>query len=122
RAGRARGQHAAARLRADVADRARTGADTVSTAVATTVGEALSLEAQLQRTTGLPREQLAALRARGAESGRTLLDVLLDERLVDPERALAAIGDELGLAVRPAIDAAACDPSLVDRVPIAFAK
>ena len=89
---------------------------------AAAAAEALSLEALLQRTTGLPREQLAAARARGEDSGRTLLDVLIDERAVDPERALAAIGEELGLAARPAIEVAACDPALVDRLPIAFAK
>jgi general secretion pathway protein E len=84
--------------------------------------EALSLEALLRRTTGISAEHLAAARARAEESDRRLLDVLIEERMVDPERALAAIADELGLAVRPAIDVAGCDPTLVDRVPIGFAK
>jgi len=91
-------------------------------AAAVPSGETLSLEELLQRATGLPREQLAALRARGEESGRTILDVLLDERLVDPERALGAIAEELGIEMRTTIEAAACNPALVDRVPIAFAK
>ncbi|MEB2345650.1 MAG: type II secretion system ATPase GspE [Deltaproteobacteria bacterium] len=84
--------------------------------------DALSLEALLRRTTGISPEQLAAARARAEESDRRLLDVLLEERMVDPERALAAIAEDVGLAVRPAIDVAACDPTLVDRVPIGFAK
>jgi general secretion pathway protein E len=84
--------------------------------------EALSFEALLRRATGISDEQLAAARTRAEESERTLLDVLLEERMVDPERALKAIGDELGLEVRPVLDPAACDPSLVDRLPIAFAK
>jgi general secretion pathway protein E len=76
----------------------------------------------LRRATGLSAEQLAAVRARGEDSGRSVLDVLIDERLIDTERVLGAIADELGLSVRPAIEVAACDPALVDRVPIAFAK
>lgn len=84
--------------------------------------EALSFEALLRRATGISEEQLAAARTRAEESERTLLDVLLEERMVDPERALKAIGDELGLEVRPVLDPAACDPALVDRLPIAFAK
>jgi general secretion pathway protein E len=94
----------------------------VSGLAAAPAAEALSLEALLVRTTGISAEQLAAVRARAEENGRRLLDVLLEERLIDPERALTAIGDELGLAVRPAIEVAACDPALVDRVPIGFAK
>jgi general secretion pathway protein E len=93
-----------------------------SPAAATPAAEALSLEALLQRVTGLPREQLSAARSRGEDSNRSLLDVLIDERAVDPERALAAIAEELGLAARPSIEIAACDPALVDRVPIGFAK
>jgi general secretion pathway protein E len=91
-------------------------------AAAAPASDALSLEALLQRVTGLPREQLAAARERGGDSGRSLLDVLLDERAIDPERTLAAVAAELGLAARPAIEVAACDPALVDRVPIGFAK
>ncbi len=92
------------------------------TGVAPAPVEALSLDALLARASGLSAELLTAARGRAEDSGRTVLDVVLDERLVDVEATLGTMASELGLAARPTLDAAACDPALVDRVPIAFAK
>jgi general secretion pathway protein E len=92
------------------------------TSVATTPAAPSALGALLLRATRLTPEQLAAARARQEESGRPLLDVLLEDRSIDAEELLRALGAELGLRVRTDIDAPRVDPALVDRVPIAFAK
>jgi general secretion pathway protein E len=84
--------------------------------------EVLSLDALVARSTGLSADLLHAARGRAEESGRTLLDVVIDERLVDVEATLGALAREFGLSARPKLDAADSDPELVDRVPIAFAK
>jgi len=92
------------------------------TSAAPTPVDALSFDALLARASGLSDALLSSARERAQDSGRTLLDVVLDERLVDVEVTLGTMASELGLAARPTLDAAACDPELVDRVPIAFAK
>ena len=81
-----------------------------------------SLEALLLRATRITPEQLATARAREEETGRPLLDVLVDQKAIAEEELLRALGSALDLPVRTAIDAACVDPDLVDRVPIAFAK
>jgi general secretion pathway protein E len=81
-----------------------------------------SLGTLLLRATRLTPEQLEAARARQDETGVALLDVLIEQKMLPEEELLRALGDELELPVRTAIDAEQVDPLLVDRVPIAFAK
>ena len=92
------------------------------TSAATSAVEVLSLDALVARATQLSPELLRGARDRAEDSGRTVLDVVIDERLVDVAATLGAVARELGLVARPTLAAGDCDPELVDRVPIAFAK
>ena len=92
------------------------------TSAATSPAAPLSLDSLVARATELSPELLRGARVRGEDSGRTLLDVVIDERLVDVEATLGAVARELGLGARPTLASTDCDPALVDRVPIAFAK
>jgi general secretion pathway protein E len=82
----------------------------------------LDLGTILLRTTSLNEDQLADARAALADKGGRLTDVLVEEGVVSAEEVLHALSIQLGLAVRPQIDAQAIDETLVERVPIAFAK
>ena len=84
--------------------------------------EPFSLGTLLLRATRLTPEQLEAARARQEESGRTLIEVLVEQHLLGEEEILRALGEELALPLCPTIQPARVDPELVDRVPIAFAK
>src|SRR5262249_2576981 len=81
-----------------------------------------SLDALLLRATRITPEQLEAAHAREEETGRPLLDVLVEQKVIPEEELLRALGAALDLPVRTTIDASRVDPDLVDRVPIAFAK
>jgi general secretion pathway protein E len=81
-----------------------------------------SLGRLLLRATRLSPEQLEAARARQEESGRPLVEVLVEQRLLAEEEILRVLGEELALPLCPAIQPGQVDPELVDRVPIAFAK
>jgi general secretion pathway protein E len=77
----------------------------------------------LQRTTELGEEQVAEARRLQAERpGRRLVDLLVEAGHVSPEQVLDALSQQLDVPVRPAIRPEQVDPSLIERVPIAFAK
>ena len=77
----------------------------------------------LLRTTALDEEKLAeARRVQAAGRGRRLVDVLVEEGLVSAEEVLDALSQQLAIPVRPSIRPEAVDETLIERVPIGFAK
>jgi len=85
-------------------------------------GGGLDLGALLLGSTRLTPEQLEAARQRQGETGRRLLEVLMEQDALPEEELLAALGARLGLPVLHAIPVESVDDALVARVPIAFAK
>jgi general secretion pathway protein E len=84
--------------------------------------EPLDLASILRRNTDLTEEQLARAREEQAESGGRLADVLMAEGYVSPDQVLEALAQQLGLPIRARIGPEDVDESLIERVPIAFAK
>jgi general secretion pathway protein E len=84
--------------------------------------EPLDLAAILRRNTDLTEEQLARAREEQAESGGRLTDVLMAEGYVSPDQVLEALAQQLDLPIRARIGPEDVDESLIERVPIAFAK
>jgi general secretion pathway protein E len=84
--------------------------------------EPLDLASILRRNTDLTEEQLARAREEQAESGGRLTDVLMAEGYVSPDQVLEALAQQLGLPIRARIGPEDVDESLIERVPIAFAK
>ncbi len=82
----------------------------------------LDLGEILLRTTKLTAEQLEGARQVQTQGGGRLADRLVAEGYVSQEEVLEALGRQLGVAVRPQIDASKVDESLIERVPISFAK
>ena len=82
----------------------------------------LELGEILLRTTRLEPEQLAAARARQRESRERLGDVLVEEGWLGADEVLAGLAEQLRLDVRQTITPEEVDESLVQRVPIGFAK
>jgi general secretion pathway protein E len=82
----------------------------------------LDFEELLLRRTHVSAEQLAEARARSAETGRRLVDVLLERGFAGDDELLAVLAEQLRLPARREIDPDAIDPELLARVPIAFAK
>jgi general secretion pathway protein E len=82
----------------------------------------LDFEELLLRRTRVSAEQLAEARARSAETGRRLVDVLLERGFAGDDELLAVLAEQLRLPARREIDPDAIDPELLARVPIAFAK
>jgi general secretion pathway protein E len=77
----------------------------------------------LLRTTDLTEEQLAEARRIQAEGqGRRLVDVLVETGAVSAEAVLGALSQQLAIPVRPSIRPDSVDTSLIERVPIGFAK
>jgi general secretion pathway protein E len=76
----------------------------------------------LLRETRLTLEQLEEALRRQQESGRRLLDIVVELGHLSEEEVLEAVGKQLGLPVRPAVEIEEVDESLVERIPIAFAK
>jgi general secretion pathway protein E len=76
----------------------------------------------LLRTTKLTEEQLESARREQAEKGGTLTDHLIAAGAVSPDEVMTALSEQLGLPIRAQIRAADVDLTLVERVPIAFAK
>lgn len=76
----------------------------------------------LVRTTRLEPDQLAAARLRQRESNERLGDVLVEEGLLSPDEVLSGVAEQLRLEVRQSISPDEVDESLVQRVPISFAK
>jgi len=81
-----------------------------------------SLAAILLRTSDLSEEQLRGALRLQAERGGRLVDVLVSEGLATPEQILEALGQQLGIPIRPQIDASAVDAEFALKVPIGFAK
>ena len=76
----------------------------------------------LLRETRLSLEQLEEALRRKQETGKRLLDVIVELGHLNEEEVLEAVGKQLGLPVRPSIEIGEIDESLVERIPIAFAK
>ena len=91
-------------------------------APATPVGVHRGLRELLLRETRLSLEQLEEALRRKQESGRRLLDVIVELGHLSEEEVLEAVGKQLGLPVRSGIELEEIDESLVERIPIAFAK
>ena len=91
-------------------------------AVATNRHSDLELGDILLRTTRLDPEQLERARARQRESHERLGDVLVEEGLLNPDEVLAGLAEQLRLEVRPSISVEDVDETLIQRVPIGFAK
>jgi general secretion pathway protein E len=84
--------------------------------------ERLELGEILVRTTRLTPEALAAARQKQAESGRRLLDVLVEDGILEEEEVIEALGRQLDLPVRASIRPEEVEDELIGKVPISFAK
>jgi general secretion pathway protein E len=82
----------------------------------------LDLGEILLRTTQLSDVQLAEIRQLQSEEGGRLSDLLVREGHVSADEVLGALGEQLALPIRPLIDSQVVDETLVESVPIAFAK
>ena len=76
----------------------------------------------LLRTTALTEEQLEAARDALRESGGRLGDLLVARGHVSADQLLGALAEQLGLPVRAQIHQGDVDESLIERLPIGFAK
>src|SRR5262245_58019737 len=76
----------------------------------------------LLRTTALTEEQLEAARAAQRESGGRLGDLLVARGHVSADQLLGAQAEQLGLPVRAQIHQGDVAESLIERLPIGFAK
>ncbi|OUV20598.1 MAG: type II secretion system protein GspE [bacterium TMED88] len=76
----------------------------------------------LLRTTRLSAEQLELARHRQQESHQRLGDVLVEDGLISPDDLLRAIAEQLRLDVLQNLSPDEVDESLIQRVPIGFAK
>ncbi len=91
-------------------------------ALATPGGMYRGLRELLLRETRLSLEQLEEAIRRRQESGRPLLDVIVELGHLNEEEVLEVVGKQLGLPVRSGIEIEEIDEALVERIPIAFAK
>jgi general secretion pathway protein E len=76
----------------------------------------------LLRTTNLTEEQLEGARREQAENGGTLAERLVASGRVSADEVMQALSDQLGVPIRPQIHRGDVDETLIERVPIAFAK
>jgi len=76
----------------------------------------------LLRTTALTEEQLEAARGAQRESGGRLGDILVARGHVSADQLLGAQAEQLGLSVRAQIHQTDVDETLIERLPIGFAK
>ena len=76
----------------------------------------------LLRTTNLTQEQLEEARREHAEHGVRIADHLVERGHVTADQVMQALGMQLGLPIRPQISADDVDETLVECVPITFAK
>jgi general secretion pathway protein E len=76
----------------------------------------------LLRTTSLTEEQLEAARSFHQESGGRFGDVLVSRGFVSADQLLGALSEQLGLPVRAQIRNGDVDESLIEHLPIGFAK
>jgi general secretion pathway protein E len=76
----------------------------------------------LLRTTALTEDQLEAAREALRESGGRLGDLLVARGHISADQLLGALAEQLGLPVRAQIHHGDVDESLIERLPIGFAK
>ncbi len=76
----------------------------------------------LLRTTSLTEEQLEIAHEAHRESGGRLSDALVSRGFVSADQLLGALSEQLGLPVRAQIHHGDVDESLIEQLPIAFAK
>jgi general secretion pathway protein E len=76
----------------------------------------------LLRDTRLTLEQLEEALRRKQETGKRLLEAIVDLGHLNEEEVLEAVGKQLALPVRPRIEISEIDEALIERVPIGFAK
>jgi general secretion pathway protein E len=94
------------------------------------VSEAPTLHAPLRgdltgillRNTALTEEQLEAVRSQDSAIGGTLVQRLVESGVVTADEVMNALSEQLGLPIRAQIRAGDVDESLIERVPIGFAK
>jgi len=82
----------------------------------------LDLGDVLLRVTRLEPEQLAEARARQAESGERLSDVLVEEGMLNSDEVLLGMAEQLGLPLHSALGPEDIDDAMAQNVPIGFAK
>jgi general secretion pathway protein E len=76
----------------------------------------------LLRNTNLTEEQLEAARREQAEGGGSVAQRLVAAGRVSADEVMQALSDQLGLPIRAQIHRGDVDDTLIERVPIAFAK
>jgi general secretion pathway protein E len=76
----------------------------------------------LLRNTNLTEEQLETARREQAESGGSLAQRLVESGRISADELMQALSDQLGLPIRAHIRRDDVDETLVERVPITFAK
>ena len=76
----------------------------------------------LLRTTRLTEEQLDTARATQAAAGGSLTDVLVAQGSVTADEVMNAMSEQLGLPIRGQIRVGDVDETLIEKVPISFAK
>ncbi len=82
----------------------------------------LDLGEILLETTDLTLDQLVEAQRIRDENGRPLADVLVGLGWVSAEQVLEALGRRFGLPIRPQLAADQIDETLIEKVPISFAK
>jgi general secretion pathway protein E len=80
------------------------------------------LGAILLRSTHLTEEQLEAAKRERADGGGTLAERLIASGRISADELMQALSDQLGLPIRAQIHRGDVDETLIERVPIAFAK
>ncbi len=94
----------------------------MSTAAVDTNDSTLDLGEILIRTTRLEPEQLAQARILQAETHARLDEILVREGFLKPDEVLAGLAEQLDVPIRSEIPSEDVDDTLIERVPIAFAK
>jgi general secretion pathway protein E len=80
------------------------------------------LTALLLRTTQLTEEQIEAARREQAEHGGRIVDHLIQSGHVSSDQVMQAMSQQLGYPVRAQVQPGDVDETLIERVPITFAK
>jgi len=83
---------------------------------------AFDLADPLLRAGRVTPEQLEAARTRQAETGRRLLDVLVEQGALTEDERLELLAEQLDLPLLAEVSADAVDETLIEQVPITFAK
>ena len=94
----------------------------MSTAPLSPGQETLDLGEILVRTTRLEPEQLAQARILQAESHARLDEILVREGFLKADEVLAGLAEQLDIPIRSEVPQDEVDETLIEKVPIAFAK